>query len=916
MPGLAEVQLNARRLGIPVPTRITRRGLPDRRYAAGRVYFTALAAAPPRPFLQQIAPAVEQRMNRPGRLMAPPPPPPRRPAAPIITTTTRIRNIDVTVTFEVEFQISDTVYRRTFNIHYVGPETGLQGAINAQAIAFADTINLATINNIRIIATTEQQTGRNREYDYATNRMRNPTPKSITNVWKNALTIKGPFKENCVVDHLRKLYPSISRLKKDPIGHLASDGGVTTDELTSFCTQYGIGSRAYRIDGTLLSKTPSVSHKLKTLNYIHYDNHIYPVTNKYLSKPAKATSFVIETQSEIVSQFTACVDQYIVPSEIKIRNGFISQFRNDDVLHVVNAQYEDCMKIAREYGIEDKLSPTVKLTHMLDLIVKFHYERMTNIDSFGLFDVSHAGTWYNKPTDQPTQTIDKNKAYSCCLKNLPFLLSTDMRTHSISKTDKTIVPNALYIATPDIPHILMPSSGVYDGEHLLFCKGKFSFNVVEKMECDAKSNIYKDVIVDLYRRFGLDSDLAKSVVNRAIGIFETPLTVHRAYSATLIQNDEPADKILEVDGFSFGVKDITNVSIYNRKPIAIQIKTRMARMIYQEMVDRNIKPCNVVQINVDSLTFTAPVRVPPSKTKTLDGWSNSDYKPKQGSCFDVDKPCPSFLTPIPNENELITGPAGNGKSHLIRNSVKGNYIILSPKHRAITQHRLNNLNANVIQAYGWGHAPPTEQHIYLEEIGLFAKEHWDLVIKMFLLGKRIYAYGDFDQLLPVGEEKPISKQFLNWMFKNQSTLNANWRNKFTQEYYTSLQTGTPAYLRAELLRHSTRTPEEAELVIAHRNVTIDKYNEMIANGRTIDDDVPVICTTNDLRDHDIYNGFLFRSHEIRHLPHKHFKLAYARTLYSVQGDEVKSFYVAPEDIDHILRLRGGVYTLISRLRVS
>jgi hypothetical protein len=46
---------------------------------------------------------------------------------------------------------------------------------------------------------------------------------------------------------------------------------------------------------------------------------------------------------------------------------------------------------------------------------------------------------------------------------------------------------------------------------------------------------------------------------------------------------------------------------------------------------------------------------------------------------------------------------------------------------------------------------------------------------------------------------------------------------------------------------------------------------------------------------------------------KHWKLAYARTLYNIQGDDTASFYMAPEDIKWFTNPRMA-YTLISRLR--
>ena len=95
------------------------------------------------------------------------------------------------------------------------------------------------------------------------------------------------------------------------------------------------------------------------------------------------------------------------------------------------------------------------------------------------------------------------------------------------------------------------------------------------------------------------------------------------------------------------------------------------------------------------------------------------------------------------------------------------------------------------------------------------------------------------------------------------------------------------------------------------------------HGKSITDPgVPLICKTNDLREFDIYNNFVMNREElppeitdemIRNP--KFFLPAYARTLYNVQGDSIRSFYVVPEDMHWFLNPRMA-YTLISRLKTK
>jgi hypothetical protein len=332
------------------------------------------------------------------------------------------------------------------------------------------------------------------------------------------------------------------------------------------------------------------------------------------------------------------------------------------------------------------------------------------------------------------------------------------------------------------------------------------------------------------------------------------------------------------------------------------------------MVELSLTDKDIVQINTDSITFyEKPINFQPSTT--MEGWKYSTYTEKQGSIYDNSEPFTTFLQTIPNNNTLILGHAGNGKSHHIQHSDLTDSIILSSKHSAIRQHREKGFNAQVIQKYEFNKSIPTESHIIVEECGILTRNHWDLLFKCILLKKKLTIYGDFEQLLPVEEIHTFNRpQWLNMVFHTQTTLNTNWRNHFTPEYYRSLYTSTdPNYLKEQLLLHSTKTPEEADVIIAYRNTIVDQYNDMMMNFHN-SSDYPVICITNARRTQDIYNGFVFRSTEVEDPENrKVWRPAYCRTLYSMQGDQTKSFYIAPEDMNWFLNPRMA-YTLISRLK--
>jgi hypothetical protein len=342
------------------------------------------------------------------------------------------------------------------------------------------------------------------------------------------------------------------------------------------------------------------------------------------------------------------------------------------------------------------------------------------------------------------------------------------------------------------------------------------------------------------------------------------------------------------------------------------------------MVELKLRDEDIIQIKTDSITFYT-TSVPLKLGKTIKDWKLETYKPSDVSIYDYDPPTITMKQKLQNENTIITGYAGNGKSHYIQNSLDlTNSIILASKHSALTQHRTKNLNAQVIQAYEYSGTIPTEHHIIVEEVGILSRPQWDILFRCFLLGKKLTVLGDYRQLLPVGESASFSSPaFLSWMFNTQTEMNTNWRNTFSTEYYDSLIKSTdPNYLKQEIMKHSTKNPEDAEVIIAYRNKTVDQYNAYMLNylNKTLDDDVPMIATTNDLRKYEIYNQYQFTTTEIRTMIDEedfeitdHFRPAYARTLYNLQGDQVKSYYIAPEDIDYFTKPREA-YTIVSRIQ--
>ena len=124
------------------------------------------------------------------------------------------------------------------------------------------------------------------------------------------------------------------------------------------------------------------------------------------------------------------------------------------------------------------------------------------------------------------------------------------------------------------------------------------------------------------------------------------------------------------------------------------------------------------------------------------------------------------------------------------------------------------------------------------------------------------------------------------------------------------------------------------MIVCYKNETRKKYNKLMCNKLKIkflySKNAQIILITNNLKDKEIYNKFTYTvinnnnpdyiriSDGIQEINltkeeiENNFDFSYARTLYSVQGETLNSFYYPDEDL-YFLNGRT-TYTLISRLK--
>ena len=767
--------------------------------------------------------------------------------------------------------------------------------------------------------------GNSRETEYKLSRMRSETPFNIhCNIFDNIIELKTTH-GNCVPETMKAQYPHLEKKKLDVFSHLKNGN---TEDVMEFCRLNNIRAIAYNIKNQVIAENiPStIDRRNKTLIYLSHMNHMYLMTPKsrcLIEKPKLDYKLQRLSSDELQILFKKIIDDNIAPSDIRIRGYEITSFIHNETLFFCNPEYDVCKEVISKFTFSDKVSPFHTYTNLLNVLEQFYTQE--KIESFLPISHTKPAFVYNVPKDdRPTQTIDKNKAYSSILKDLPYLLSTDIRIYAHKKLNKFINEEALYIVKPETPNILMPKQDIYSGEHVKYCMGKFEFEIQEYLSCKAHINHYNKLIPDLFQ---IGETIAKDIVNRGVGCFQKEIKLSESTKNIIVSEDERENYFnFEISEGKYiqcvPTKKVTN--LYNRKPIAIQIKDKMNRLLFEKMEELKLTDDDIVQINTDSITFYTHSKLPVlNLSKSIDGWKSSSYKQKDHTIYDNHYEPITFFQPMTNTNTLITGPAGNGKSYYIQHMDLTNSIILSSKHSAVRQHREKGLNAHVIQKFSgisenMSQTIPAEQHIIIEECGILTREHWDFLYKCAFMGKKLTMLGDFDQLLPYDEPNTFNQPlFINMIFSTQKTMNTNWRNNFTLDYYKSLINGDKEFLAQEIMKYSTRTPEEADIIIAYRNTTVDQYNNYMLNyhnKKLGDDGIPMMCITNDLRKHEIYNNFLFMSQDIK-VSLKNFRVAYARTLYNMQGDECKSYYMAKEDLKWFTNPRMA-YTLISRLKTG
>ena len=773
--------------------------------------------------------------------------------------------------------------------------------------------------------------------------LRDDMPPSIKNMYSNI--IEDRKWKHCIHDYMAEIY-------KKNFGRKTLEKLNTTDDIYNFCVAKNIKMIAYDINGNCIKSNYTVGERkgVKNLFFIAYNNHLYPIKSQYLDKVKPIITnieFIQDSNAKIIEILEA--GRYV--SNINLFGSEIVSFVDDGIKYICNNEYIKCKEILEKFGLADKIYDGIRITGLGKLIKDLYITESDKSIFIGHERFVKGGFNYTNDTlEGEFKTIDANKFYPSCLKDLNFLITVDMAKNDLEEYEdgelKLDEDHYLYIAKPDDSSILIPDTNCYSGEFLKYCKNEgIKFTILEKMKTNRISNHYTQFLNDLYIKVG--DKLFKEIMNPFIGQFENSTSKFINYFNKFVNNDElntveDTRYIHNITNNLHMVCDIEHkINIYNRKPIAIQLKDESRKRLYEMMKVLKLNDSNIKAIKTDAITYLSDSIIPKRMIgRDLGLWKYIENKEVKAT-FNYTDDYLSFIDGKAWVSNNIIGNcyAGCGKSYKIINehipNIGGSYIVLTPSHSSLKEYRSKNLNCDVIQSYEFSHNVPTEQTIIIDELGMVGRRGMHLILEWFHLGKHIISYGDFNQLLPIGEDFSLdSSVFVNSIYYNIVKMETNYRNNFTKEFYDNIINGK---LDNEDIIKKYRNVNSNN-VICFRNKTCDKYNRIVADRLGIRDKFAVgakiICNTNKLRELKIYNKFCFTVIEeadeyiivdgnikiMKKIMDKmegekeYFTFSYARTLHSVQGESLPDLYFPDEDLDMIKDNNRFCYTLISRLK--
>lgn len=596
-------------------------------------------------------------------------------------------------------------------------------------------------------------------------------------------------------------------------------------------------------------------------------------------------------------------------------------------------------------------------------------------------------------------TVDKNKAYSYILRNLDKILMASPVDVPINFTQQTHLheDNIYYVKSVPrhtLGNILIDKEGWYINS---IVKEALENNYINRediilvMKCNnSMVNPFPKVVDTLYEKYGND---AKLLVNSYIGTFGR---THTDVGYMYVNNS--FDKIIKHDKKQILEKyQVTKVDKIYDYYMTIVPKTipryKHGLLIYSQIVQSNrlliykmaLKMNGEIkQITTDSITVSNPVFIPKDDPNDFDGWKHEETKTQQATGsytmkkivkpyeknpkiqtvkfvdeWNTSKCVKQILSH--NENVMVTGMAGSGKSHIIKKLLEqspNQTVIVCPTHvaksnfsRAETLHSFLCIDAegNKTSKRCYKHL----KYLILDEISMIGEELMKNLLSVLhqYSNIKVFAFGDFEQLKAVNDKSGsfLWKHLCKFHYRlehNKRTANAD-----DIEYFNVMKNARESQSLGYNFKNETSPLEGYDLNLCYTNEKrqsinsyyMNKYKpnnalyferkneDTIFQSMYIYEGLPLLIKKNML-DKNLYNGFRLmvtgvdeKNKEISMVCHQtkethKFSFAqiktscvpcYALTIHTAQGQTFNESYTIHEytKLDHRL-----LYVALSRAR--
>jgi len=769
----------------------------------------------------------------------------------------------------------------------------------------------------------------------------------------------------------------------------------TAEEIHNMAVKEDFTLRIFGSDKKLIKYHQATKRGRPCQNFVVQYEHIYPIPDMALFKKQEVPKFDFDNtiaRADLKPIAIKALKQGIVPNIWT--NGHDIKYMNiKDKFFTVNEAYQYIYDAYKEKGILTEYSPLKSERQCFEDIFKLYCKE--NINSHAPYFSCKVHNYKNPDWDGDISNdaikkndmigVDMNKCYPSLLRDLEYLLVHDSYADKYYKyEDQKIEDHFIYNVEMIEPQFLLMNSGTYTGEHLKYCEHKYVIR--EVFECRKVKNYYTEFVSEILENDWLEPSCREYDVKS--------LTKFKKYGfVTMIGNMENNESIdggrvkfkkfankneMNAEGLEYEKLYENNYMLFERsgyhtkfidkKPIALQIKSRLRLELAKTMNKLGLKMEDILQIKTDNILF----RRTEDNRKKVNGWllynMTKKWKyeiPKIGK-FDlqINEKYEDIIPTIEwntikdknsradtenvlkkvdiNKNIMFDGYAGVGKSYIIDkvyNKYKDekNIVILTPTHSALVEYRKKGYKSDILCSFS--KLKKYKNHlIIIDEFGMCGRGHWLKVFDSKLVKNCvIHAYGDYRQLPPIGyksiEQNPY---MLNKIFDEFVHIEGNWRNDIPLSFYKKIINGMSRNEIDRLLTRINKYNKKSNFVVGAfydcegigqniNNIISKKLKkDMFIEG------CKIVCKSNDMRIYEIYNNYEFtfvsddeeyvtlsdgeREYKIakKYYVKKNFRLGYYTTVYSVQGKTIswgKMKCIPDEKLFYDSRM---LYTLVSR----